>query len=220
MCGRFARSVSTVGPAWILASLAAAALAHALIASAGPWLAADADAYGEHAHPSVAPVVLVALALVAAGLLRIGAGVAARRRGTDPVALFAGDVAALPAIVPLVAICAGAFATLIAMEFSEQFASFGHVHGVTEALGGSPAVGCALVLAVAATIALAGRRCAAGFLAVATAAAEAMLGVLRPRGALERSGLPATRGRDRRPAGRFAALLARSRGMRAPPAAA
>ena len=110
--------LSTVGPAWLLASLAAAALAHALIGAVGPWLAADAGAYDEHSHAAVVPVMLIALALAAAALLRIGAGIAARRRGADPVRLVAGEVAGLPALWAPAAIAAGAFAVLVVMEFA------------------------------------------------------------------------------------------------------
>jgi hypothetical protein len=203
-------------PTWALASLAAAVLAHALIGSFGAWFGADADAYDARVHGAVVPAVTLALALLAGAFLRVAAGVAAHRERRDPIELLARRFGVMRPAWPVAAVACGALAALIAMEFSEQLVAVGHVQGVADALGGTPALGLAILLCTSIAVTLAGLRTAHALVAATRVLIESVVRAIVQRPDYS-AGPPAPRAAQRRPAGRRAALLARCRGLRAPP---
>jgi hypothetical protein len=204
--------------AWLLVSLATAALAHVLIEAIGT-LGASGDAYAEHAHGAVAPVAIGALGLVGAFLLRSAVGSLGRSLAIDPVVLLARRFGAMPPLVPIITVAVGGFATLVAMEFTEQLSELGRIEGIADALGGNALVGLAIVVGVAVVVTLVGLRCA-GTLLEATVATVGALYAWIVAKALALIDGPAVPRRRRAPChGATATQIARTRGLRAPPPA-
>jgi hypothetical protein len=203
--------------AWAFAALAAAVLAHALIGAAGTFAGGEADAYDARAHVTVIPALVAALALLTAFAGWIAAGVAARRKRLDPVALIARCFVRVQPPVALAAVTCGATATLLAMEFAEQLLAAGRIEGVADALGGSPLLGALLVLAAATAVTLLGLRTAAGFAAAAAAITRVLLRALRcaPRCSIA----ACAHGMLAAPAPRRSLPLAGAHGVRGPPPA-
>lgn len=203
---------------WLLASLVTAALSHVLIGIGGDvW--PGGDAYAEHDHASVAPVVLAAVGLGVILVLRSALKAIGRCEDIDPVVLLARQFGTMRSILPCIAVALGGFAALLAMEFSEQVAAFGYVEGVGDALGGNAVAGVAIVALVAAGVTLVGLRCARTLIAAAATAVGAVVAwivaaaaVVVDRAAIVRL---APNRRRRLPN----AVLARCSGLRAPPLA-
>jgi hypothetical protein len=158
---------------WLLASLATAALAHVLIDAFGA-IGAGGDAYDEHAHASVAPVTLGAIALIATLLLRSATLRVGRAQAIDPALILATRFGSMPLLVPVLVVTLGGFGTLLGMEFTEQVSAFGHIEGVADALGGNAAVGFAIIGCVALALTFAGLRSAKALLDVAASGARAL----------------------------------------------
>jgi hypothetical protein len=198
----------------VLASLAAAALAHAAIDLAGQ-LALGGDDYAGRDHVAVGPVVLVAAGLLVAGLVHVALAASARREAGDPVLRVVRRLARIDARLTVLSVATGGFLTLLGMEFSEQLVAYGHVIGFTDALGGSPLLGLALVLAAGVLVALLGARCSA-WLAAATALVVAAVAAWL-RAARERAVHGAGRAAEQpvRPISLW--FLSRCSGLRAPP---
>lgn len=204
--------------AWLLASLAAAASAHALIGIAGD-AGAGGDAYDEHAHAAVAPVALVALGLLTAALLRSAVHRISRAQAVDPALLLARRFGSLHPLVPSFMVAAGALATLLGMEFTEQLTALGHIEGVADALGGNTFVGLALVGCVSAALTALGLRSARALLESAAATAGALYAWIlrRPTAAVRDDAAQMRRARGY-PSAAATVAFAHSRGLRAPPA--
>ncbi|MGH7709171.1 MAG: hypothetical protein ACREM6_14825 [Vulcanimicrobiaceae bacterium] len=204
--------------AWLLASFATAALAHGLIG----WLGQNSggNSFDEHAHETVGPIVLAVISVFVSLLLRVATRAAGRSPGTDPVVVLAHRFRDMRPILPSVAVAFGGFATLIAMEFTEQLSAFGHIVGVADALGGDAPVGLAIIIGVALLVTIAGLRSArvlvdATITAVGAFASwviVAIAGPLTSRAAMMRQS------QHRRHAS-TSAFHARSLGLRAPPSA-
>jgi hypothetical protein len=204
---------------WMLASLTTALLSHAAIDRVGDILgsAAGADAYDEHAHTAIGPVAVMALILTLVLLLKVVACTLARRERSDPVVVLARRFGRLPLPLPIALTAGGGLAALIAMEFVEQYQAFGAIQGVGDALGGNAFLGFAVICGIAAFVTAVGLRAAAALLAVALAARAIVSSFLkRGDGAAADRGLHA-RGRRLGSSSVQAVLLARCRGMRAPP---
>jgi hypothetical protein len=203
--------------AWLLASLTAAAIAHALIGVAGA-AGSGGDAYDEHAHAAVAPVTLAALGLLTGVLLRSAVHRVSRSQVVDPALLLARRFGAMHPLVPSLLVATGAFGALLGMEFTEQFAAFGRVEGVADALGGNAFAGLAIVGCVSAVITMTGLRSARALLTSAAATASALCAwILRRSTAVFGRSATVRRARGRR--NRAASVaFAHSRGLRAPPA--
>ncbi|HTW82631.1 MAG TPA: hypothetical protein VMD91_01035 [Candidatus Sulfotelmatobacter sp.] len=212
IAGRYSVALAAIG-AVLLASFAAAALAHGAIDLAGR-LTGGGD-YADRRHVAVGPVSLAIAGLVVAGIVRIALDVAARRERGDAVANVLRRLTAADPRLVVLAVAGGGFLTLLSMEFSEQLVAYGHVVGVGDALGGTPWLGAALVGAAGALVALLGLRLA-GWLAAATATVvAALVGWLRAvRERDDRLHAPRTL-RPVRPVA--LCFLARCSGLRAPP---
>lgn len=207
--------------AGLLASLATAAIAHAGIDLVGALLgpSSEADAYADHAHGALGPVILVAVALFAAALLRAGMGAIARRDRVDPVVTLARRFATMRVPGPLYVVACGAFAVLITMEFTEQFQAFGHVTGVANALGGIPAIGVAMLFAAATAVTFIGLRFAHAVVRMAMIAAVAITSWrFAAHAGLEHNVCRATV-RPYRLSSAATVIIARGLGLRAPPIA-
>ncbi len=159
--------------AWLLASLACAATSHEVIDAAGRW--AGPDAYAEHAHGAVIPVVVAAVAVASTLALASVAQRAARRTALDPVLVLARRFGSMPPLVPCLAVAAGGCATLLGMEFAEQACAFGHIEGFDDALGGCTLLGLGIVAAVGALMTTLGLRSARALLVSAFAAVDALV---------------------------------------------
>ncbi len=156
---------------WLLASLATAALAHALIAVVGALLDAGHNAYADHAHATVVPIGLAAVALMATVLWRSAALRISRSQAIDPATLLARRFGAMSPLLPIVTVTMGGLGTLLAMEFTEQLSTLGHIEGIADSLGGNAVVGLAIVASLAAALTCAGLRSAAALLHVSASAA-------------------------------------------------
>lgn len=202
-------------PTWLLASFATAALAHGCIDLLGD-AGIGGDAYATHAHAAVLPVALAALMLGAAALFWSALWALHRTHGRELVANLGRSCGELHPVVSSIAVGAGAFTTLLAMEFVEQRGAFGHVVGLNEALGGNATLGLAIVALVAALVTLVGLRSVRSVLTGAVAAVGAVFFwfvanlVSQERSAIVR------RSRDRADIC-APTILARCFGMRAPP---
>ncbi len=201
---------------WLLASLGTAALAHVLIDVLGT-LGAGGDAYDDHAHATVAPIGLAAVALIVIFVWRSTALSIGRSRAIDPALLLARRFGTMPPLVPILTVATGGFGTLLAMEFTEQLSAFGRIEGIADALGGNAPVGLAIIACAAATLTFTGLRSAAGLLHVSVSTVSALCALIAVRA---RSLINAAI--SRRPLGHRRrtnadAHLAQSHGLRAPP---
>jgi hypothetical protein len=202
-------------PTWLLASFATAALAHGCIDLLGD-AGIGGDAYATHAHGAVLPVALAALILGAVGLLRSALWALDRAHGRDLIANLGRRCGDVQPVAASIAVAAGAFATLIAMEFVEQRSALGHVVGAREALGGNAMLGLAILALVAAIVTLVGLRSVRVLLAGAIAAVGAVFFWIVAKLDSRRRGAIVRRSRNR--ADLCApTILARCLGMRAPP---
>jgi hypothetical protein len=167
---------------WLLASLATAALAHVLIAAVGA-LDAGHDAYADHAHATVVPIGLAAVALMATVLWRSAALRMSRTQAIDPAMLLARRFGTMSALGPIFTVTLGGLGTLLMMEFAEQLSTLGHIEGIADSLGGNVAVGLAIVVSLAAALTCAGLRSAAALLRVSASAAGVLAAwiVVKPR---------------------------------------
>jgi hypothetical protein len=187
-----------------------------LVGNAG----AGGDAYGDHAHGTVGPVGLSAVALVGLLLFRSAALQMGRSHAVDPAVFLARRFGTMSPLVPLIAVAVGGFATLVAMEFTEQLSELGRIEGVVDALGGNAAVGLAIVAGVATTITLVGLRSAGAVLraTVATVGALCAWIVVKAPSLVDDAAILRGVQRLRRRAA-TSTFIARSRGLRAPPLA-
>ena len=142
---------------WLLASLATAASAHVFIGAFGTF-GVGGDAYHVHAHRTVVPIGLAAVAVVVTLIWRSAALSIGRSQAIDPALLLARRFGAIGPLVPIANVAMGAFGTLMAMEFTEQLSALGHIEGVAAALGGNAVTGLAVIACVAATLTFAGRK--------------------------------------------------------------
>jgi len=202
---------------WLLASFLTAACSHALIALAGTVF--GMRSYGEHAHAAVAPVVLVALIVAISLLLRAALRTLDRSQSADDVALLGKRCGEMRPFVPSALVVAGSSITLLAMEFSEELSAFGHVEGVGDALGGNPAAGFAIIVAVAIVVTVVGLGSARVLLSTAAAAARALIVWIDATTNSPACEFIVTRAQRRRITW-LQAFVARCFGMRAPPRSA
>ncbi len=201
---------------WLLASLATAALSHVVIDILGT-LGAGGDAYDEHAHASVAPIGLAAVALVAALVWRSAALSLGRSQAIDPAMLVARRFGTMPLLLPILTVAVGGFATLVAMEFTEQLSAFGHIEGIADALGGNAPVGLAIVICAAATLTFAGLRSAAALLRVSVSTVSALYALIAVRARIVASAEISRRPIGHRRRSGANPYLTQSHGLRAPP---
>jgi hypothetical protein len=200
---------------WLLASLATAAVAHALIAIVAHAGIAQ-ETYGRHEHGAVLPVAFAAVILAVSLLLRSALRTVRRSHTLDDVAILAHRCATVRPAVPGLTVAAGGFATLLAIEFGEQFGAFGHIEGIADALGGNGLLGLAIVLVVAALVTVVGLRSASALLSTAVAAVGAIVDWIRA--ASSALAAPAIVGQTgRRPERSAPTFIERCFGMRAPP---
>jgi hypothetical protein len=201
---------------WLLASLATAASAHVLIGLVGT-LGAGSDAYDDHAHATVAPIGLAAVALIATLVWRSAALRICRSQALDPALLLARRFGRMSPLAPVLAVAAGGLGTLLAMEFSEQLSAFGRIEGIADALGGNAVAGLAIVAGVAAALTFAGLRSATALLQVSVSTVSALYAwiVVRARITIDTALSHRAIGQRRRRTAN--AHLARSHGLRAPP---
>jgi hypothetical protein len=157
---------------WLLASLATAASAHASIAVFGTL--GGGDAYTFHAHRTVGPIVLAAVALIATLIWRSAVMSIGRSEAIDPAMLLARRFGTMSPLVPIANVAIGGLGTLIAMEFTEQLSAFGHIESFADALGGNAAIGLAIIVCVAAALTFAGLRSATAFLHVSVSTVSAL----------------------------------------------
>ena len=157
---------------------------------------------------------LAAVLLIGSALRRVTG-----RTACDPVTVLAHRFRSMHPLVPSLAVAAGGLTTLVAMEFAEQFAAFGHVQDIGDALGGNPVAGVTVIVVAAALIALAGLRFARALVASAAAVAVALAAwiVAVPRQGPD--GAASVRRVLRRRHASAPAFLARCSGLRAPPSA-
>jgi hypothetical protein len=205
--------------AGLLASFAAAALAHAAIGLAGR-LMPGGDAYADRAHVAVGPVALAIAALIVAGLGQVALSTLARRGERDPVRRVADRLARVDPRLAVALVAVGGCTTLLGMEFAEQLVALGHVAGVADAFGGAPLPGLVLVLAAGAVVALAGRRAARWLVAATAFAVTVVVGWLRMLRHAGPTVPSASYRRARRARAVALAFLARCSGLRAPPSIA
>lgn len=203
--------------AWLIASSAAAALAHGLIGlSQGGG--AGGDTYALRAHPAAGPVALAALILLCTALLSAALQPRTRSHEGDPVSAFARRLGSMNPLLPCVAVALGALTLLLGMEFCEQLAATGQIEGLADALGGNGTAGLGIVATVAVAVTLGGLRSARALVAAAVAAADALIAwvfvLSMPLAAVPASSV--RRIRHRRHAS-TAAFLAHGSGLRAPP---
>jgi len=201
---------------WLLASLATAALAHVLIDVFGT-LGAGGDAYDDHAHATVAPIGLAAVALIATLVWRSAALRIGRSQAIDPAMLLARRFGTMSPLVPVLTVAMGGFGTLLTMEFTEQLSALGHIEGIADALGGNAGVGLAVILCVAAAVTFAGLRSAAALLHVSVSTVRALCAwiVVRARICVDTALSRRAIGNRRRNVTN--SRLAQSHGLRAPP---
>jgi hypothetical protein len=201
---------------WLLASLATAEMAHVLIDVVGT-LGAGGDAYDDHAHATVAPIGLAAVALSATLVWRSAAVRIGRAQAIDPAMLLARRFGTMPPLGPVLSVAMGGFGTLLAMEFTEQLSAFGRIEGIAHALGGNAVVGLTIIAGVATALTFAGLRSAAALLDVSVSTVIALYAwiVVRDRICTNTVLSRRTIGNCRR---RVAtARLVQSHGLRAPP---
>jgi hypothetical protein len=201
---------------WLLASLATAALAHVLIDVLGT-LGAGGDAYDDHAHATVAPIGLAAVALIATLVWRSAALSIGRSQAIDPALLLARRFGAMSPRVPALAVALGGFGTLLTMEFTEQLSALGHIQGIADALGGNAVVGLAIIVSVAAALTFAGLRSAAALLHVSVSTVRALYAWIVERDRLFRQPAISRRAIGHRRRSIANTHLAQSHGLRAPP---
>ncbi len=201
---------------WLLASLATAALAHVLIDLVGT-LGAGGDAYDDHAHTTVAPIGLAAVALIATLVLRSAALRIGRSQAIDPALLLARRFGAMSPFVPILTVAIGGFGTLLAMELTEQLSAFGHIEGVADALGGNTMVGLAIIACAAAALTFAGLRSAAALLRVSVSTVSAIYALIAVRARIFVNAAISRRAIGHRRRSFANAHLAQSLGLRAPP---
>jgi hypothetical protein len=204
--------------AWLIASCASAALAHALIGMAGQlgWGGSD---YDGRDHGSVGPVAVAAVALIAFGFLAVALRKASGVAGLDPIVLLTRRLRRLDPVLPCCAVAFGCAASLLGMEFAEQLSVYGHIAGVADALGGNPVTGAFSVLLSALAVSLAGLGSASALAESALATGALLTSWFRE----ERAVALDCSARSRRTAAgrrRHDRVLARSAGLRAPPHAA
>jgi hypothetical protein len=162
-------SIALTALTLLLASLATAALAHVAIDLLGT-LGAGGDAYDDHAHATVAPVALGAVASIGTLLLRSALRSLSCAETIDPALVLARRFGTMSLPLPAASVTLGGLVTLIGMEFTEQLSAFGHIEGVADALGGNAFVGLAIVCCIALAVTLLGLRCARAFIATAVRA--------------------------------------------------
>jgi hypothetical protein len=214
---------------WLLASLATAFCSHAIIDWTGwrleAYAALHADAYSEHAHVAVVPLIQLISLILASLLLTVAARAVARERRTgDSIDALAAElcwIRPMPAI-GFVA-CAG-LAILIGMEFLEQAVAFGHAGTIADALGGNIAVGFSIVAGVAAALTTAALRLAGAIVAMTAATALSIVSWIAARLDATLVAVLSATGRIKRPrsrAGTIPGLYTSSCcGLRAPPISA
>ncbi len=214
---REGRSQLLVASTWLLASLATAAAAHVLIDVLGT-LGAGGDAYGDHAHATVAPIGLAAVALITMLVWRSTALRIGRSQAIDPAMLLARRFGAMSPLVPVLTVTVGGFGTLLAMELTEQLSALGHIEGIADALGGNAVVGFAIIVCVSAVVTFAGLHSAAAFLHVSVSTVRALYAwiVVRDRILTDSAISHRAIGYPRRSGAN--ARLAQAHGLRAPPA--
>lgn len=200
---------------WLLASLATAALSHALIGFLGDAFSGP-EAYDEHGHATVGPVALAALSLVAGVLLRSALRALARPHEPDPILLLARRYGNKQPLLPGVAVAGGGLTTLLAMEFTEQVSELGHVTGVGDALGGNVIVGLGIVTLVAVGVTLVGLRAARALVETSATAVGAFIAWIIAKTPLIHVAVIVRRTTIRR-SSVVAALLIWCTGLRAPP---
>jgi hypothetical protein len=198
----------------LLASFAAAALAHAAIDLAGQ-LTLGGDDYAGRDHVAVGPVLLVAAGLLVAGLVHIALAASARREAGDPLLRVVRRLARIDPRLTVLTVVTGGLLTLLGMEFSEQIVACGHVLGVADALGGSTLLGLALVLASGVLVALFGTRCSTWLAATTALVVAAVAAWLRAAGERAVHGAGRAAEQPVRPISLY--FLARCSGLRAPP---
>jgi hypothetical protein len=201
---------------WLLASLATAALAHVLIDIVGTF-GGGGDAYDDHAHATVAPIGLAAVALIATLVWHSAARRIGRSQAIDPAMLLARRFGTMPLLVPVFTVAAGGFGALLAMEFTEQLSAFGRIEGVADALGGNAVVGLAIIVCVAAALTFGGLRSAAALLDISVSTVSALYAwiVVRDRIVIDTALSRRTIGNHRRIVAN--ARLSQAHGLRAPP---
>ena len=201
---------------WLLASLGSAAIAHGLIALAGTE-GLGGDSYVTHEHAALGPVVVAALILAVTALLYAALQPLLRADASDPLKLLVRRFGRMNPFVPCVAVTAGSLATLIAMEFAEQYAAAGRIEGLSYALGGNVAVGLLLVAIAATLVTIFALRSAGAILRGATAALRVLVVWVgaRPHPRVDASANVQRRRRRRHASA--SAFLARCLGLRSPP---
>jgi hypothetical protein len=183
---------------WLLASLATAALAHVLIDIVGTF-GGGGDAYDDHAHATVAPIGLAAVALIATLVWHSAARRIGRSQAIDPAMLLARRFGTMPLLVPVFTVAAGGF------------------EGVADALGGNAVVGLAIIVCVAAALTFGGLRSAAALLDISVSTVSALYAwiVVRDRIVIDTALSRRTIGNHRRIVAN--ARLSQAHGLRAPP---
>lgn len=201
---------------WLLASLGTATLAHVLIDALGT-LGAGGDAYDDHAHATVAPIGLAAVALIATLVWRSAALRMGRSQAIDPTLLLARRFGTMRPLVPVLTVALGGFGTLLAMEFTEQLSAFGRIEGIADALGGNAPVGLAIIVCAAALLTCTGLRSAAALLHVSVSTVSALCALIAVRARILIDAAISRRpvGHHRRSSAH--AHLGQSHGLRAPP---
>jgi hypothetical protein len=205
-----------VAMTWLLASLATAAIAHVTIDVVG-MLGAGGDAYGDHAHATVAPIGLAAIALVATLVWRSAALSIGRSQAIDPAMVLARRFGAISPLAPAVSVALGGFGTLLTMEFAEQLSAFGHIASIADALGGNAVVGLAIILCVAAALTLAGLRSARVLLHVSVSTMSALYAWIAVRARISIDTPLSRRAIGRRRRSVTDARFAQAHRLRAPP---
>ena len=212
MSGRSSSFVSFL--CWLPAALVTALLTHAAL-SLGTCFAA-APEYATHAHAAVAPAAAAALCAGVGLLLTVVLRALGKRHDRDPLLLLAAHYGAMRSSVPIALVALGGLASLLTMEFFEQWRSFGRVTGVVDALDGNVVVGIVIVAAIGSIVGYLGLRCARFFIARVVAVVDEIAAWLGPDDALAPSAVPRLTG-PRFCWNRYCAHCAHCLGLRAPP---
>lgn len=199
---------------WLPAALVTAVLSHAALSLAACFAAAPE--YATHAHAAVVPAAAIALCAGAGLLLTVVLRALGKRHERDPLLLLAAHYGAMRPFVPVALVALGGFASLVSMEFFEQWRAFGRVTGVVDALDGNVVLGIVVVAAIASIVGYLGLRCARFFIARVAAIVDEIVAWLGPGHTLAPSAVRLRTG-SRFCWNRYCAHCAHCLGLRAPP---